>query len=131
MSTSPIPEDRSDGPSDDEALLASLEAIIGRTAAHETVMVPRWRRLVHTLHGLGLLRIVGDDWVRIGPGGLTFGVLSPDAADRLATLLEDLEFELAPVVPPGSIPDEPVFDIPPFSPVPHRAPATNHVGARP
>lgn len=119
---SPTPGDDAD-----DAVLAELATIIGDIADHETIMGPRWRRIVRTLHGLGLLDVVGRDWVRIGPDGLAFADLSPAQADRLAGRLEDLEDGRRPARPTTPPPSAPLFvfpvpEVPPVEPTP-----SNHI----
>ena len=117
-------------PGDDAegAVLAELATIVGEIADYETTMGPRWRRIVRALHGLGLLDVVGRDWVRIGPDGLEFAELTPTQADRLARRLEDLEGGLAPVRSTTPPPSEPLFVfpvpvVPPVEPTP-----SSHLG---
>lgn len=105
-STPPTPE------SDEAAVLDALGAIVGDIAEHETRMGPRWRRIVRALHGLGVLDVVGRDWVRIGPDGLDFAPLTPREADRLARRLEDLESEVVPTTPGSQPPQTPLFVFP-------------------
>lgn len=103
--------DSSDTP-DDTGLLAELESIVAGIAGFETVIGPRWRRIVRALHGLGLLDVLGRDWVRITPDGLSFGALSATDADRLARRLEDLENGEVPTRSSTPPPDHPRFEFP-------------------
>ena len=77
---------------DDEAnVLARAEEILARVASWLVRLLPRWRRITRALHGLGILDITGNDWVRLTRRGIAFRPLNPTQADRLARLLEDLE----------------------------------------
>ena len=77
---------------DDEAnVLARAEEILARVASWQVRLLPRWRRITRALHGLGILDITGNDWVRLTRRGIAFRPLNPTQADRLARLLEDLE----------------------------------------
>lgn len=77
---------------DDEAnVLARAEEILARVASWQVRLLPRWRRITRALHGLGILDITGNDWVRLTRRGIAFRPLSPTQADRLARFLEDLE----------------------------------------
>jgi len=102
----PTPDD------DQHAVLAAIESIIGDIADHEQRIGPRWRRIVRALHGLGLLDVVGRDWVRITPSGLAFAEITAADADRLARRLEDLEDGQRPTPSITSPPDHPRFEFP-------------------
>lgn len=118
----PSPEDEATA-----ALLAEAAAIVEDIVECETTLSPRWRRTVRALHGLGLLDIVGRDWVRIGPEGLDFATLTPEQADRLACRLEDLEYEVQPEHPSTPPPSQPVFVFPLPSLPPVAPTSSSHV----
>ena len=119
-----------DSSSDDEtALLSALESIVGDIAEFESRIGPRWRRTVRALHGLGLLDVVGRDWVRITPDGFSFGHLTPAQADRLARRLEDLENGMTPPAPTLPPPDHPTLDLPQPIVPPTAGISEHHFGA--
>jgi hypothetical protein len=72
------------------AVLADAAAIVDETATHTTRLTYRRRRLLRSLFDLGLLDIVGPDWVVIGDTGFGFGELSDRASDQLTCALEDI-----------------------------------------
>lgn len=73
----------------DHALVDEIEAIVEAVALDAERLASRRRRLLRALWDLGLLDIVGRDWVRLGDG-FTFADLDPAAADRFTSALEDL-----------------------------------------
>ena len=85
------------------ALIARAEAAVAERAEDLALYIPRWRRFIRAIHGLGVLNITGRDWVSIGDDGLVhFGPLTVDQLDRLASLLQDLSDGIVPPVPtPG------------------------------
>jgi hypothetical protein len=72
------------------AVLADAAAIINETATHSTRLTYRRRRLLRSLFDLGLLDIVGPDWVVVGDTGFDFAELSDRASDQLTCALEDI-----------------------------------------
>jgi hypothetical protein len=74
---------------EDAATLADAAAVIDDAATHVTRLTYRRRRLLRALYDLGLLDIVGRDWVSIGDTGFSFAELSERASDRLTCALED------------------------------------------
>ncbi len=106
------PGDANNTPDDaQQSVLAQLESIVANIADFEARIGPRWRRIVRALHGLGLLDVVGRDWVRITPDGLAFAPLTAEVADRLARRLEDLENGQV-HTPSVSPPDHPRLEFP-------------------
>ena len=72
------------------AVLADAAAIVDGATLHATRFTHRRRRLLRALYDLGLLDIVGRDWVGIGDIGFDFAELSDRASDRLTCALEDI-----------------------------------------
>lgn len=113
----------------ERAVLAELDVIVNDIATFETRIGPRWRRIVRALHGLGLLDLVGRDWVAITPDGLAFGDLTAAQADRLARLLEDLENGKAPEPSSTPPPDHPRLEFPQPVVPPNADADPHHFGA--
>lgn len=115
-------------PDEGRTAIEEAEGILARVAAWQMRLLPRWRRITRSLHGLGVLDITGNDWVKLTRRGIAFRPLTPVQADRLARLLEDLEngVRVEPAKPgPGQYP----LDFLP-APSPTRPPveSTYHAG---
>lgn len=83
----------------------------------DEALAARRRRIGGLLHDIGLLPIVGRDWVRAVPGGLEFGPLDGRAADEWLRFIDALA-ERTPA-PRRSTPGAGQLRIPFATPVPH------------
>jgi len=116
---------------EERAAIEEAEGILARVAAWQMRLLPRWRRITRALHGLGILDITGNDWVKLTRRGIAFKPLTPEQADRLARHLEDLEngVRVEPAKPgPGQYPLD-FLPVPDPSPSPIHLESTYHAGA--
>jgi hypothetical protein len=73
-----------------KATIAEIEEALAEAERIEMQLVPRRRRFVRSLHDLGLLGIVGRDWVSVEHGRVSFGDLTPEAFRELVIRLENI-----------------------------------------
>lgn len=126
MSTS---KNQPNGPADEpvsnieQDLLAEAGAIVGAVFASQTSFVPLRKRANRSLHDLGMVRLLGTDWIDIDGDRVVFGSIDLRTFERLVRLLEDLEpsVELAPQPGPGQL--QLLF---PAAPIPTPPSATTH-----
>jgi hypothetical protein len=69
---------------------ATAEEIVSAIAERAQVLAVFRRWMLSALEDIGLLDIIGRDFVRIGVDGLDFGDLEFRRADRLLRALQDL-----------------------------------------
>jgi hypothetical protein len=111
MENEPAGESESSVPNETSAVDEAND-LINQIYDLSVQLVPRWRRIVRALHGLGLLDIVGSDWLQISNEGIEVGALTPAVADRLATALENIESAYKPPVAPRPVNMKPLFVLP-------------------
>jgi hypothetical protein len=83
-------------PKEDDLVIATAEEIVGAFALDTERTAYLRRRLQLALYDLGLIDIVGRDWVLLDRCGVEFNSLSFKATDRLVRALEDLARQLTP-----------------------------------
>lgn len=77
-------------PKEDDLVIATAEEIVGASALDAERTAYLRRRLQLALYDLGLIDIVGRDWVLLDRSGVEFNPLSFTATDRFVRALEDL-----------------------------------------
>lgn len=74
----------------DDLVAATAEEIVAAIAIDAERLAMFRQRFCRALHDIGWRDVVGDDWVRIGDGGLEFTSLTFKQADAILRDLEDL-----------------------------------------
>ncbi|MCD9624233.1 hypothetical protein [Rhabdothermincola salaria] len=69
---------------------AAAEGVVREIALREQAIAIRRRRLLLALYDLGVLDLVGRDWVQVVDDGVVFATLSDTQVDRLVCRLEDI-----------------------------------------
>ena len=104
-------------PDPEAALLAEIEAIVEAVSTASTQFVPQRKRFNRALADLGLLELLGTEWLGLDDDTVTFHGIHHRRLDALVRRLEDIAAALPVVLPvPGSgqleIPFEPVPSAP-------------------
>ena len=125
------PDDAPDDGDRAAAVLAAATAIVDAVGPAQTVFVPQRKRCNRALADLGLLPILGTDWLDIdtATGRVTFADLDRTRLDALVRRLEDLAGSAREeVVRPG--PGQQSFVFPPSSPAAPSDRSAFHVEVR-
>lgn len=87
-----LPSPTPDADSDPESTIEPIAE--SPSGPSDEALAARWKRVVGLLHDIGLLPVVGRDWVRPVPGGLEFKPLDGRAADEWLRFLDELAARL-------------------------------------
>ena len=104
----------------EEVVISEAEAVLNERLATLVIAQPRVKRAIRALYSLGLLPVLGKNWITLGEDDLIhFGPIGLDQFDRLVSILEALGDGVVTVAPhPG--PGQLAFD---FDPAPPRLPS--------
>jgi len=104
----------------DNTAVAEAEAVLAGRLATLVKSQPRLKRAIRAMYSLGLLPVVGKNWVSLGDDDLIyFEPIGLDQFDRFVSILEALGDGIVTVAPhPG--PGQLAFD---FDPAPPRLPS--------
>ena len=104
----------------EEVVISEAEAVLNERLATLVIAQPRLKRGIRALYSLGLLPVLGKNWITLGEDDLIhFEPIGLDQFDRFVSILEALGDGIVTVAPhPG--PGQLAFD---FDPAPPRLPS--------
>ena len=104
----------------EEVVISEAEAVLNERLATLVIAQPRVKRAIRALYSLGLLPVLGKNWISLGDDDrVHFQSIDLDQFDKLVSVLEALGDGVVTVAPhPG--PGQLAFD---FDPAPPRLPS--------
>jgi hypothetical protein len=104
----------------EEVVVAEAEAVLNERLATLVIAQPRVKRAIRALYSLGLLPVLGKNWISLGEDDqIHFEPIGLDQFDKLVSVLEALGDGVV-TVAPHSGPGQLAFD---FDPAPPRLPS--------